>query len=103
MANRNSNLTVNMAVLEKTAATFKAIAHPTRLAVLELLTTTDKLNVNELMSATNCEQSLLSHHLANMRTCGLLKSERQGQMIFYSLKDEKAREIALCVEKYKAA
>jgi ArsR family transcriptional regulator len=102
MTNTNQKVNIDMASMERTAIVFKAIAHPTRLAVLELLVATGQMNVNELMSATNCEQSLLSHHLANMRSSGLLKSERKGQMIFYSLKDEKAKEIALCVEKHKA-
>jgi ArsR family transcriptional regulator len=88
--------------LEKVAVIFKAIAHPTRLAVLELLDAAGPLNVNELMSGTGCEQSLLSHHLAYMRANGLLKSERKGQMIFYSLKDEKVKELAKWIEKYKA-
>ncbi|MCW5906424.1 MAG: helix-turn-helix transcriptional regulator [Chitinophagales bacterium] len=96
-----NNKTLDTGKLEKVSAVFRTIAHPTRLAVLELLDKNGQMSVNELMAITNCEQSLLSHHLANMRSTGLLKSERKGQNIFYSIKEEKITEVVRCIEQCK--
>lgn len=84
--------------LEKISAVFKTIAHPTRLAVLELINKNGPMSVNELIAVTNCEQSLLSHHLANMRSTGLLTCERKGQKILYSIKEKKIIELVRCIE-----
>lgn len=99
MGNTNNNQELNKARIEKVAGMLKAIAHPTRLSVLELLDRGGAMCVNELMAKTDCEQSLLSHHLANMRAAGLLKTERKGQSIYYSIKEQRITEVVNCIEK----
>lgn len=85
--------------LEQAAYVFKAVAHPVRLAVINLLDENGRMTVNELCAKTNCEQSLLSHHLATMKQKGLLSSERQGQNIFYSLKESHLTQMMGCLDK----
>lgn len=99
MGNTNNQTELNKTKIEKVTGMLKAIAHPTRLAVLQLLDTSGAMNVNELMAKTDCEQSLLSHHLANMRAAGLLKSDRKGQNIYYSIKETRISEVVNCIEK----
>ena len=84
--------------LEKTAYILKTIAHPTRLSIIHLLEENDRLSVNELCSVLGCEQSLVSHHLSNMRIKGLLKSEREGINIYYSLKEKELAKIVSVIE-----
>lgn len=84
--------------LEKVAFILKTVAHPTRLAVIHLLDKKGRMTVNELCSFTGCEQSLLSHHLNGMRLKGILKAEREGQNIFYSLKEKSVVGIMQCIE-----
>ncbi|MCS7005673.1 MAG: metalloregulator ArsR/SmtB family transcription factor [Cytophagales bacterium] len=91
-------LSVPKEKLVKAAAIMKLVAHPTRLAVVDLLGRYDRLTVNEIADATGCEQSLLSHHLTNMRLSGLLKSEREGVNIFYSLKLKELSKLLACIE-----
>lgn len=79
--------------LEKTAFILKTIAHPTRLGVICLLDKKGRLTVNELCELTDCEQSLLSHHLSNMKIKGLLTAEREGQNIYYSLREKQLMRI----------
>ena len=62
----------------------KAIAHTTRLDVLCRLQK-EPMTVNELMEVIGTSQSNLSHHLAKMRAMGLVKTERQGNCVYYSL------------------
>jgi DNA-binding transcriptional ArsR family regulator len=84
--------------LEKAAYILKTIAHPTRLSIIHLLDENDRLSVNELCSVLSCEQSLVSHHLSNMRIKGLLKSEREGINIYYSLKEKELAKIVSVIE-----
>jgi DNA-binding transcriptional ArsR family regulator len=85
--------------LEKAAYILKTIAHPTRLAVIAQLQETAELTVNELIEKTGCEQSLLSHHLTNMKTKGLLQVRRAGTSSFYSLKELHLSSVLACIEK----
>ena len=83
--------------LEKAAYILKTIAHPTRLAVIAQLQETGELTVNELIEKTGCEQSLLSHHLTNMKTKGLLKVRREGTSAYYSLKELNLTAVLACI------
>ncbi len=85
--------------LEKAAYILKTIAHPTRLAVIQLLDKKGKMGVNDICRSLQCEQSLVSHHLSNMRIKGLLKSEREGTSIFYSLKERELLKIMEAIDK----
>jgi DNA-binding transcriptional ArsR family regulator len=84
--------------LEKAAYILKTVAHPTRLAVLQLLAETGPLPVNEISEQINCEQSLLSHHLINMKLKGILASSKEGLHVFYSLKQTEIIKLLVCVE-----
>lgn len=83
--------------LEKAAFILKTIAHPTRLAIIDLLNKHDQLPVNEVCRLLNTEQSVISHHLINMRTRGLLKTTKNGSSIIYSLKEPNLMQIMDCV------
>ncbi|HNP48652.1 MAG TPA: metalloregulator ArsR/SmtB family transcription factor [Bacteroidia bacterium] len=89
---------INKNKLEKAAFILKTIAHPTRLSIIHLLEEHERLSVNELCSELSCEQSLVSHHLSNMRIKGLLKSERDGINIYYSLKEKELAGIVSVIE-----
>jgi DNA-binding transcriptional ArsR family regulator len=45
-----------------------------------------------------CEQSLLSHHLINMKLKGILSSQKEGQNVYYSLKEREVTKLITCVE-----
>ena len=62
----------------------KVLADTTRLAVLESLMEQPK-HVSELIAALDIEQSLLSHHLAQLRDAGLVHSTREGKAVRYQL------------------
>lgn len=65
----------------------KAIAHPTRLSIIDLLDNNQKLTVTEIYTRLNADQSSISHHLSIMRDRGILGYERQGKHIYYFLKN----------------
>lgn len=84
--------------LEQAAYILKTIAHPLRLSVIDLLAVKERMSVNEICEALDCEQSLLSHHLSNMRIKGLLKAEKKGVQVFYSLKERDLIKLLDCLE-----
>lgn len=61
-----------------------AIAHELRLTVLCLLLERP-MYVHELLEATGASQSNLSQHLAKMWMLGILKREKRGQEVIYSI------------------
>ncbi len=88
--------------LEKAAYLLKCVAHPIRISIIDLLDQSGSLNVSELQDALRIEQSLLSHHLTNMRDKGLLKTRREGKNVFYSLADVTVTMIIGCINSCKA-
>lgn len=79
--------------LEMGASMLRAMAHPMRIAIIELLTATKRLSVTEIYEKLNIEQASASHHLNILKNKGVLESKREGKMIFYSLKHDKLTEI----------
>jgi DNA-binding transcriptional ArsR family regulator len=89
---------MNREKLEKAAFILKTVAHPTRLAVVDLLNFNARLSVNDIGEILKVEQSLLSHHLTTMKLKGILRSEKEGQNVFYSLKEHDVTKLIACIE-----
>lgn len=70
---------------EVKANLFKGMAHPVRVRVLEILSTTPDVSVTDLISDMGVEASRLSQHLSVLRTHHLVVSERRGSQVFYRL------------------
>jgi ArsR family transcriptional regulator, arsenate/arsenite/antimonite-responsive transcriptional repressor len=73
--------------MERLARTFKALADPTRLRILNLLLAGPGC-VCELQAVLDLPQSLISRHLAYLRNAGLVDDERQGMRVLYRLRTE---------------
>lgn len=93
-----NDIKLNKEKYEKAAYILKAVAHPTRLATIQLLDIQDNLTVNEICETLNCEQSLISHHLINMKLRGILKSHKDGLNVYYSLKEREITKLLSCIE-----
>jgi ArsR family transcriptional regulator len=65
----------------------KVLADETRLAVVRQLLDEPK-HVHEINAPLQLEQSLLSHHLRILREAGLVRAERDGKAVLYSLAPE---------------
>jgi DNA-binding transcriptional ArsR family regulator len=63
---------------------FRVLGDPTRLHILELLANGD-LAVSEIVAAVGQPQPRISTHLACLRHCGFVSSERRGREIVYRL------------------
>lgn len=67
------------------SALFRALGDETRVAILEALRDGGSLTVGTICSAVDRELTLVSHHLACLRGCGLVAAERRGKNVIYSL------------------
>ena len=84
------------AAADKACALMKTLGHKGRLMVLCQLTSGEK-SVGELSDSLHIPQSPLSQHLARMRKEGLVKTRRDAQTVYYSLKAEDASKIIECL------
>lgn len=84
----------------RVAEILKTIGHTVRLQILEALEEKEPLTVSEIQEKieSNTEQSLLSHHLIKMKDRGILKCEKQGMNVLYSLADRKILKIFECMQ-----
>ncbi|MFT4030906.1 MAG: metalloregulator ArsR/SmtB family transcription factor [Siphonobacter sp.] len=91
-------MTLEKEKLEKAAFILKTVAHPVRLAIIQHLGEDKRMSVNELGKRLACEQSLLSHHLINMKLKGILMCEQEGQNRYYSLKEPNVLKLLSSIE-----
>lgn len=83
--------------MEKVAFILKTTAHPTRIAIVQLLAAQESMSVNDICERLNLEQSLASHHLSGMKLKGILSSHREGKNVFYALKMREVVDVIQCL------
>ena len=71
---------------------FKGLGDKSRLAILETILEEEK-TVADIVKSTGLSQPNVSAHLACLLECGLVKRERDGQWVLYSVTSEKVSEI----------
>jgi len=78
--------------LEPQAELLKALAHPVRLCIVRGLLD-GECNVGHIQDCLGLPQSTISNHLAVLRSKGILRAERRGIQVCYSVADRRAGEI----------
>ena len=68
------------------AEIFQALAHPTRIAIIELLEG-GELSAGELIEKLGMEQANISQHLGVLRAKHLVVNRKVGNQVFYSVRD----------------
>ena len=72
--------------LETLAETFKVLSSPSRLKIIHALSR-DSLCVCDLAALLNTTESAVSHQLRLLRGMRLVRSRREGKLVYYSLDD----------------
>lgn len=83
--------------LRRIASLMKTIGHPTRLAIIDLLLEKGRLAVKEIHETVSISQSNASQHLKALENLDVLRSERDGKNIFYSLHRMPVKALLQCV------
>jgi ArsR family transcriptional regulator len=88
---------MNVDAYKKRARVIKAMAHPSRLAMLEALADGERC-VCELQRLVGSDMSTVSKHLAVMKRAGLVEDRKQGLWVHYRLRVPCVLEFMQCVE-----
>lgn len=82
---------------------FKALAHPARIRVLEILSTNaGPTTVSEILAATDLEPTLLSQHLAVLKRHQVVRADRVGNAVYYELAHPSIRELLVIARTFLA-
>ena len=69
------------------AGVFQALAHPSRIAIVELLRDEKEVAVSRIYERLGLEQANTSQHLAVLRSKQIVIGRKNGNQVFYSLRD----------------
>jgi ArsR family transcriptional regulator len=69
------------------AGVFQALAHPSRIAIIELLRDEKEVAVSKIYERIGVEQANASQHLAVLRSKQIVVGRKDGNQVFYSLRD----------------
>lgn len=72
--------------LEQIAQHFRLLGEPMRLRILQALCQKPR-SVNEVVTAVGATQANVSKHLSLLAAAGILTREKNGQCVYYGLKD----------------
>ena len=79
------------------ASRFKALADPTRVAIVNRLAGAGEVCVCELVEDFDLSQPTISHHLRLLRQAGLVDAERRGTWAYYRLIPEAIDELRVAL------
>ena len=79
------------------ARIIKALAHPTRLFIVEELSRGERC-VCELTDMIGVEMPTVSRHLSQLKSVGILEDEKRGSQVFYRLRVPCVLNFFKCVE-----
>jgi len=96
--NSKSTTNIDYVTLKKAVMTLRAINHPLRRQMMEIMKEQGQIIVTELFIKMRLEQSVVSQHLAILRKVGVLSTKRDGKFIFYSLNETRINEIAALIQ-----
>ncbi len=84
------------------AKVHKALAHPTRLFILEQLSKQERC-VNDLTEMIGVEMPTVSRHLSVLKSAGILEDDKRGAQVFYRLKTPCVMNFFRCVSEVRQA
>ncbi len=79
------------------AECLKALAHPARLRMVQLLLD-GRFTVGELAEDCDIPNNAASEHLRLMQRCGFLTSQHEGRKVFYEVAEPHLADIMKCIE-----
>jgi DNA-binding transcriptional ArsR family regulator len=86
MSNEKFARVLSPAELEQVAARFKMLGEPMRLRILQAVCKGPR-SVGDIVTAAGSTQANVSKHLALLAAAGVLTRKKDGQCVFYGVKD----------------
>ena len=92
-AGEDASVKVDFINLKKAAMILRALNHKLRQQIVRILDEHKRLTVTELYIHLRLEQSVASQHLAILRRAGIVKTERDGKYIHYTINPDRIGDI----------
>lgn len=80
------------------ARVVKALAHPTRLFMIDELARQERC-VQDLTELVGVDISTISKHLSVLKSAGVVVTDKRGTQVFYSLRDACVLHFFSCIER----
>jgi DNA-binding transcriptional ArsR family regulator len=87
--------------LETATETLRAVAHPIRIAIVDMLYKKKQMSVTEIFEQLDIEQAIASHHLRILKNQNVVDVKRMGKNSMYFLADDEYYNIILALTKVK--
>ncbi len=84
---------------EYKASIFQALAHPTRIAIVEVLAE-GEVSARAIQERLGIEQANLSQHLAVLRSRQIVNNRKEGNQVFYSLRHRVLLKVLAMMRQY---
>ncbi len=88
--------------IKNAAMTLRSINHKLRQQILKLLEENKRMKVTDIYVKLRLEQSVASQHLAILRRANIVRTERMGKEIYYSLNNNRIEQVALFANRIAA-
>lgn len=87
------------AAIARAVRTLRALAHPQRLKIVDVVRREGPLPVAEISRRVRLTQAMTSQHLNRLREVGVLAARRQGREVWYELADRRCGAVLDCIAK----
>lgn len=81
-----------MPMFERLAELFSALGQPSRLRILQVLSS-QQLCVCDLATLLEMSESAVSHQLRHLRSLRLVRPRREGKLVYYDLDDDHVQQL----------
>jgi DNA-binding transcriptional ArsR family regulator len=92
MKELSERISLDEETAEHLAALFSTLGDPGRVRILAALLE-QELNVGELAERVRLSHSAVSHHLRHLRQMHLVRAQKRGRYVYYTLDDEHVRDL----------
>jgi DNA-binding transcriptional ArsR family regulator len=99
MTTAKTNRFLSKDQLDQVALRFRMLGEPMRLRILQAVCRKPR-TVNEIVKAVDATQANVSKHLALLASAGILARQKNGQRVFYGMKDQLAMKLCALVHKH---
>ena len=87
---------MNEKIAEHVAEVLKAVAHPVRLQIVELLQA-GEMRVGDIVEALGGKQAITSQQLNMMKAKGVLSCRRDGARVYYRIENKNVIKLLRCI------
>lgn len=91
--NSKDLIRLDYGVLRRAVLTLRAVNHPLRKQLLLLIESRKRMPVTDIYGKLKIEQSVASQHLAILRRADMVRTERDGKFIYYSVNKKRLAQV----------